>query len=127
MSAAHSSFVERADEASGWGLSNLPLGVFGAEGRGRRIGVRIGDSVLDLHACAERGVLGRLDPAVRESLTREQYLSAGHVVASYGSDGARNLPVLEGWFLEREGISRRIEVTAPTMAALPGLVVGTQR
>jgi len=66
-------------------------------------------------------------PTVRESLTREQYLSAGHVVASYGSDGARNLPVLEGWFLEREGISRRIEVTAPTMAALPGLVVGTQR
>jgi LysR family nod box-dependent transcriptional activator len=66
-------------------------------------------------------------PTVREGLTREQYLSAGHVVANYSSDGARNLPVLEGWFLEREGISRRIEVTAPTMAALPGLVVGTQR
>lgn len=66
-------------------------------------------------------------PTVRDGLTREQYLGAGHVVASYGSGDARQLPVLEGWFLEREGISRRIEVTAPTMAALPGLVVGTQR
>jgi len=64
---------------------------------------------------------------VREGLTREQYLQAGHVVSSYGSAGSRNLPVLEGWFLEREGISRRIEVTAATMAALPSLVVGTDR
>ena len=66
-------------------------------------------------------------PSVRDSLTREQYLQAGHVVSSYGSAGGRNLPVLEGWFLEREGISRRIEVTAATMAALPSLVVGTAR
>lgn len=66
-------------------------------------------------------------PTVRESLTREQYLKAGHVVSSYNTAGSRHLPVLEGWFLEREGISRRIEVTAATMAALPSLVVGTER
>lgn len=70
MSAARASFVERADDASGWGLSNLPLGVFGAEGRGRRIGVRIGASVLDLQACVERGVMDRLDPSVRDSLAQ---------------------------------------------------------
>lgn len=64
---------------------------------------------------------------VREGLTREQYLQAGHVVSSYGSSGSKNQPVLEGWFLEREGIARRIEVTAATMAALPSLVVGTER
>lgn len=66
-------------------------------------------------------------PTVREQLTREQFLQAGHVVSSYSSGSNRNLPVLEGWFLEREGIARRIEVTAASMAALPGLVVGTER
>lgn len=66
-------------------------------------------------------------PTVRDSLSREQYLQAGHVVSSFGSGGSRNLPVLEGWFLEREGIARKIEVTASTMAALPSLVVGTPR
>jgi len=80
MSAPRTSFVERTDDASGWGLSNLPLGVFGAEGRGRRIGVRIGDSVLDLHACVERGIMARLDAAVRESLSHPDlnaYLALG--------------------------------------------------
>ena len=66
-------------------------------------------------------------PTIRDSLSREQYLQAGHVVSSFGSGGSRNLPVLEGWFLEREGIARKIEVTASTMAALPSLVVGTAR
>lgn len=66
-------------------------------------------------------------PTIRDSLSREQYLQAGHVVSSFGSGGSRNLPVLEGWFLEREGITRKIEVTASTMAALPSLVVGTAR
>jgi DNA-binding transcriptional LysR family regulator len=64
---------------------------------------------------------------VGKTLSREQYLQAGHVVSSFGSQGQRQLPVLEGWFLERDGISRRVEVTAPSLAALPGLVVGTNR
>jgi len=64
---------------------------------------------------------------VGKILSREQYLQAGHVVSSFGSQGQRQLPVLEGWFLERDGISRRVEVTAPSLAALPGLVVGTNR
>jgi DNA-binding transcriptional LysR family regulator len=66
-------------------------------------------------------------PTVRDSLSREQYLQASHVVSSYGSSGNRNQPVLEGWFLEREGIARKIDITASTMAALPSLVVGTAR
>jgi DNA-binding transcriptional LysR family regulator len=66
-------------------------------------------------------------PSIGEHLTREQYLQAGHVVSSYGGSGARHLPVLEGWFLEREGIARQIDVTAATMAALPSLVVRTDR
>jgi DNA-binding transcriptional LysR family regulator len=66
-------------------------------------------------------------PTVRDSLSREQYLQASHVVSSYGSSGNRNQPVLEGWFLEREGIARKIDITASSMAALPSLVVGTAR
>ena len=41
-------------------LENLPYGVFEA-GLGPRIGVAIGDQVLDLRACAEAGLLDSLD------------------------------------------------------------------
>ena len=68
MSGQRTSFVPGADDASGWGLANLPFGSFTAAGRGRRLGVRIGASVLDLHECAARGVLGRLDGAVRDAV-----------------------------------------------------------
>ena len=36
-------------------------------------------------------------------------------------------PAFDGWFLERFGVKRRIEISAPTMAALPSLVIGTHR
>ncbi len=66
-------------------------------------------------------------PTIRDRLTQDEYLQAGHVVSSFGGSRGRNVPVLEGWFLEREGIKRRIEVTAASMAALPSMVVGTDR
>ncbi|MDH2430370.1 fumarylacetoacetase [Sphaerisporangium sp. TRM90804] len=44
---ATSSWVPGAD-ASGFGLANLPYGVFSREGEPARVGVRIGDHVLDL-------------------------------------------------------------------------------
>ena len=108
MSAARASFVERADDASGWGLPNLPLGVFGAEGRGRRIGVRIGDSVLDLHACIERGILGRLDAAVRESLSHAElnaYLALGP----------------EAWAATRAELARLLDAATPDLRDRPDL------
>lgn len=89
--------------------------------------------VSSLHPCAplfeDDYVVVSWDehPTVRDSLSREQYLQASHVVSSYGSSGNRNQPVLEGWFLEREGVARKIDITASTMAALPSLVVGTAR
>jgi fumarylacetoacetase len=53
------SFVESAnDPASDFPVQNLPLGVFRRGGEGRaRIGCAIGDRVLDLPACGERGLL----------------------------------------------------------------------
>ena len=47
------------------------------------------------------------------------------LVADYS--GARQIPAFDGWFLERFGVKRRIEVTAPTLASLPSLVIGTAR
>ena len=39
-------------------LENLPYGVF-RHGQSTRIGVAIGDQILDLHACAQQGLLSR--------------------------------------------------------------------
>ncbi|CAN7223789.1 MULTISPECIES: LysR family transcriptional regulator [Acidovorax] len=65
------------------------------------------------------------NPHISEALSFDDYLAAGHVVADYS--GARHIPAFDGWFLERFGVKRRIEISAPTMAALPSLVIGTHR
>jgi fumarylacetoacetase len=49
-------------------VQNLPLGVFARSGDSpARIGCAIGDQVLDLHACAERGLLRGLPEDVEEA------------------------------------------------------------
>jgi len=54
------SWVEAANQPStDFPLQNLPYGVFGTN---PRIGVAIGDSILDLHACAGAGLLNSLSP-----------------------------------------------------------------
>jgi fumarylacetoacetase len=45
--------VESAQAHSDFPIQNLPLGVFSADGQGRRIGVAIGDFILDLTAAAD--------------------------------------------------------------------------
>ena len=55
------SWVDAAnDPASDFPIQNLPFGVFRAKGPGEpaRVGVAIGDRILDLAACARRGLLG---------------------------------------------------------------------
>lgn len=61
---------------------------------------------------------------IKSELTFDDYLEAGHVAALFG--GAR-APAFDSWFLERFGVSRQVEVTAPTLGALASLVVGTSR
>ena len=46
------SWVESANGHPEFPLENLPYGVFRCEGEAPRIGVAIGDSILDLDACA---------------------------------------------------------------------------
>lgn len=58
----------------------------------------------------------------RQGLSFERYAEAGHVVMQpVGTDQ----PAFESWFVQRYGLSRRIEVTTYGFAALPYLVVGT--
>ncbi len=67
------SFVESAnDPASDFPVQNLPLGVFRRGGAGgARIGSAIGDQLLDLHACAEHGLLRGLPSDVETACTGE--------------------------------------------------------
>ena len=63
------SWVESAnDPASDFPVQNLPLGVFLRGGSGQaRVGCAIGDQVLDLAECAERGLLRSLPSDVTEA------------------------------------------------------------
>jgi fumarylacetoacetase len=63
------SWVESAnDGATDFPVQNLPLGVFRYRGEGpARIGCAIGDQVLDLAACAERGLLRGTPSDVEEA------------------------------------------------------------
>ncbi len=68
-------------------------------------------------------VLWNESPLADAPLTRETYLGAGHVVVLPGM----GQPALEDWFVQRLGVSRRVEVTTYSFAASTQLVVGTQR
>ena len=71
--AALRSFVDSAnDPASDFPIQNLPLGVFRRGGDGpARIGCAIGDRVLDLRACGERGLLRGLPSDVEAACAGE--------------------------------------------------------
>jgi DNA-binding transcriptional LysR family regulator len=62
---------------------------------------------------------------VRERLTLDDYLSCGHVTANFS--GERQATTFDGWFMDSFDVSRRVDVTAPSMAALPAMVIGTDR
>ena len=63
------SWVESANApATDFPVQNLPFGVFRhGSGERRRIGIAIGDDILDLDACVHTGLFDRLDPAVRSA------------------------------------------------------------
>jgi fumarylacetoacetase len=67
--AALRSWVGSANDAGGdFPVQNLPLGVFRrGGGGGPRIGCAIGDQILDLAACAERGLLRGLPTGVEDA------------------------------------------------------------
>jgi fumarylacetoacetase len=99
---ALTSWVESAnDPRSDYPIQNLPLGVFRRRGSpaNARIGVAIGDSILDLAACVDRQVLGSLDASLGSSV-REQTLNA---LMALGVEPARELRSSVSRLLRRDG------------------------
>ena len=69
------------------------------------------------------GVVWREGRLARAKLTRSAFLAASHVVAQPPSAAQS----LESALFRRLGVSRQIDVTAFSFAALPQLVIGTDR
>ena len=61
---------------------------------------------------------------VKSRITPEEYLQMGHVMPKWG--GGR-LTSLDEQFLQKQGIDRNCEVTAPNFALVPTFVIGTDR
>ena len=59
----------------------------------------------------------------RQGLTLERYTAAGHVVMQ---PAETDLASFESWFMQRYGLTRRIEVLTYSFAVMPFLVVGTE-
>lgn len=63
------SWVDGADGHPDFPLQNLPMGVFRRDGGTPRVGVAIGEQVLDARAAVELGLLDELAPASRLALS----------------------------------------------------------
>lgn len=61
---------------------------------------------------------------VGETITKDEYMSLGHVTTRFGNN---RHPSLEEWFLKSSALSRRIEVTTNNFNTLPLMVIGTHR
>jgi len=62
---------------SGFPIQNLPFGVFETSDRRPRVGVAIGDHILDLAAITEDGFIPGIDPAVFRTGSLNPYLALG--------------------------------------------------
>lgn len=62
---------------------------------------------------------------IKAQMSFDDYLGCGHVLPNL--TGPMSAPVFDAWFRERYGVTRRVEVTAPTLASLPSMVMGTDR
>jgi LysR family nod box-dependent transcriptional activator len=63
---------------------------------------------------------------VSDSITCEQYLSLGHVVARPGAHPQRH-PAVDELFFQRQGLERRVETVVGEFSVLPQYVVGSMR
>jgi fumarylacetoacetase len=93
---ARKSWVASADGHSQFPIQNLPFGIFSPVDGGLRVGVAIGEAILDLAACADRGLLPveSVDACREASLNRLMALAAvdrialRRVISDLLSDGA---------------------------------------
>ena len=99
------SWVESANDASSdFPIQNLPLGVFRRvrSSEPPRIGVAIGDHILDVLGCIEEDLLTEISPETARALS-------GSTLNHLMSQGA------DAWSAARRAISRLLETGAPTL------------
>ncbi len=109
--ASHTSWVESANQPSAdFPLQNLPYGVFGDSAR---IGVAIGDSILDLHACADAGLLNPLPLETARAC---------------GADSLNLLLALgpDHWSSLRRRLTELLEASAPERAQVEPLLIARE-
>ena len=85
------SFVASANGHPDFPIQNLPFGMFtppDGEDEGARMGVAIGDMILDIEAAAENGLL---DGEVAEEVENASYIDGWSDVLSLGAEFRRNL------------------------------------
>ena len=70
------------DPASDFPIQNLPYGVFSARGLAPRVGVAIGDYVLDLWELAQACRIDVVEPGVFAASTLNAFMALGPVVWS---------------------------------------------
>lgn len=71
------------------------------------------------HVC----VVWNQSVAARAGMSFERYAAASHVVmVPHGSEQ----PAFESWFMQRYGLTRRVEVAAYSFSTLPYMVIGTE-
>lgn len=120
------SWVESAnDGVSGFPLQNLPFGVFSTRSLDPRIGVAIGDLILDIRACAEHGLFRELSPLVQQACTA----STLNRLMSYGRQASSPLRARLSEMLRadtaseiRNRIERLLYRAAETTMHLPAAV-----
>lgn len=61
---------------------------------------------------------------VGDTLSIEQYMAMSHVSTTFG---AQRQTSFEEWFLQKSGLSRRVDVTTDDFNTLPHMVIGTNR
>ncbi|HEV2132915.1 MAG TPA: fumarylacetoacetase [Terracidiphilus sp.] len=108
------SWIESANEPGcDFPIENLPYGVFHA-GDGDRIGVAIGNRILDLRACSERGLLDGIPDDLIEACSAEvlnPLMGLGQ--ASWSELRRRITALLDAGQAEREAQSRVSAVLVP--------------
>ncbi|MGA7524021.1 MAG: fumarylacetoacetase [Acidobacteriaceae bacterium] len=98
-------WLESANDPAGdFPLENLPFGVFEGEG-GNRIGLAIGDRILDLAATVEAGLFDGLPAPIPEACRAEELNN----LARTGNAAARQVRSRAAELLSDPGLRRKVE------------------
>nr|WP_156545847.1 fumarylacetoacetase [Cupriavidus sp. D384] len=99
------SFIS-VDADSHFPIQNLPYGIFSTQDKpSPRVGVAIGDRILDLAEVADRGLLPNVPPGVFRSASLNGFIALGRDV----------------WQTTRKEISELLREDSPALQSVPGL------